>query len=188
LIVDAVWLPSSEAPSRPTPRVVPHRNHPQAAVMAYNTHDRRTAHSIAAENLQKAAIQEAVQELLAAEGIGNEQLGRIHAHYLGLYASPDPRDKAVGIRALEMAYKLTGAYEQHREKPADIFDDWTIEELDDFVKNGMWPDRYGHPGARMAIGGRIAIDVTPREEDEKAAPLPPPFENGDDFDEGPPEE
>jgi hypothetical protein len=91
-------------------------NGTQAALMAYDTDDPHTAHSIASENLRKPAIQDAVAELLDAEGLSDEKLLAIHAHYLGLCASTDPRLKALGLKALDMAYRLKGAYapERHR--------------------------------------------------------------------------
>jgi hypothetical protein len=83
---------------------------------AYETDDPRTAHAIASENLRKPAIQAAVAELLDAGGLSDEKLLAIHAHYLSLCTSEDPRMKAIGLRALDMAYRLKGAYapERHR--------------------------------------------------------------------------
>jgi hypothetical protein len=91
-------------------------NGTQAALAAYDTDDPRTAHAIASENLRKPAIQDAVGELLEAEGLSDEKLLAIHAHYLGLCASENPRLKAIGLKALDMAYRLKGAYapERHR--------------------------------------------------------------------------
>ncbi len=91
-------------------------NGTEAALAAYHTTDPSTAHAIATENLQKPAIQEAVTELLDEGGLSNEKLAELHAHYLALYRSDDPQEKALGLRALDMAYKLKGAYapERHR--------------------------------------------------------------------------
>ena len=91
-------------------------NGTQAALIAYDTDDPHTAHSIASENLRKPAIQDAVAELLDAEGLSDEKLRAIHADYLGLCTSTDPRLKALGLKALDMAYRLKGAYapERHR--------------------------------------------------------------------------
>jgi hypothetical protein len=91
-------------------------NGTQAALIAYDTDDPHTAHSIASENLRKPAIQDAVGEFLDAEGLSDEKLLAIHTHYLRLCGSADPRLKALGLKALDMAYKLKGAYapERHR--------------------------------------------------------------------------
>jgi hypothetical protein len=88
----------------------------QAALAAYDTDDTGTAHAIASENLRKPAIQAAVAELLDAGGLSDEKLLAIHAHYLGLCASENPRMKAIGLKPLDMAYRLKGAYapERHR--------------------------------------------------------------------------
>ena len=40
----------------------------------------------------------------------DERLAEIHAHYLALYRSDDPQEKALGLKALDMAYRLKGAY------------------------------------------------------------------------------
>lgn len=115
-------------------------NGTQAALIAYDTEDERTAHAIASENLRKPAVQLAVTALLEAEGLSDRKLREIHAHYLALYASDDPREKALGLKALDMAYKLTGAYRPERQQ-GDIFDDWTAEELELFAETGKWPER-----------------------------------------------
>jgi hypothetical protein len=91
-------------------------NGTEAAMSAYDVTDRNTARSIGTENLRKPAVQDAVAELLDAGGLSDEKLLAIHAHYLGLCASADPRMKAIGLKALDMAYRLKGAYapERHR--------------------------------------------------------------------------
>jgi hypothetical protein len=91
-------------------------NGTEAAMVAYDVADRNTARSIGTENLRKPAVQGAVAELLDAGGLSDEKLLAIHAHYLGLCTSADPRLKALGLKALDMAYKLKGAYapERHR--------------------------------------------------------------------------
>jgi phage terminase small subunit len=116
-------------------------NGTEAALVAYATTDRDTARAIAAENLAKPSLRAVVAELLDAEGISNRKLQAIHAHYLALYQSPDPREKALGLKALDMAYRVTGAYRDERSEGDRIFDGWTLEELEDFVKTGEWPER-----------------------------------------------
>lgn len=116
-------------------------NGTEAALIAYATTDRNTARAIASENLAKPAIRSVVVELLDAEGISDRKLQAIHAHYLALFSSPDPREKALGLKALDMAYKLTGAYTPEARDPDRVFDGWTEEELEHFAETGEWPDR-----------------------------------------------
>src|SRR5262245_3352043 len=85
-------------------------NGTQAALVAYDVTDANTARSIATENLRKPALRTALAALLDAEQLSNRALRRIHAHYLALYASPDPREQALGLKALHLAYRVTGAY------------------------------------------------------------------------------
>src|SRR5206468_1205189 len=89
-------------------------NGTEAALAAYDTADPGTAHAIASENLQNPAIQHAVTELLEAGGLSDGKLFELHARYLALAYSHDPHEKALGLRALDMAYKLKGAYAADR--------------------------------------------------------------------------
>ena len=85
-------------------------NGTQSALAAYDTKDAGTAAAIAAETLRKPQVQAAVAELLDANGLSDRKLAEIHAHYLALYQSDDPQEKAIGLKALDMAYRLRGAY------------------------------------------------------------------------------
>jgi hypothetical protein len=116
-------------------------NGTEAAMVAYDVADRNTARSIGTENLRKPAVQEAVADLLDAGGLSDEKLIAIHVHYLGLCASENPRLKAIGLKALDMAYRLKGAYapERHRIEsepsiPAEALEQVTrvLRELNDF--------------------------------------------------------
>src|SRR5262245_17720779 len=104
-------------------------NGTQAALTAYDTTDTNTARSIASENLTKPALQTAVAAILDAGGLSDDRLAELHAQYLALASSPDPQLKAIGLRALDMAYRLKGAYapERHRieavqQPPAEALD------------------------------------------------------------------
>jgi hypothetical protein len=121
-------------------------NGTQAALVAYKTTDPNTAHAIACETLRSPTVQAAVAELLDAEGISDRKLHRIHAHFLALYRSPDPREKALSLRALDMAYRLTGAYTHEEDETERTFDGWSEEELDRFAAKGTWPARLCRPG------------------------------------------
>ena len=132
-------------------------NGTRAALAAYDTIDPRTAHAIASENLRKPAIQEAVADLLDARGLSDEKLLTIHAHYLGLCASEDPRMKAIGLKALDMAYRLKGAYapERHRIEtaphvPAEALEQVTrvLRELHEFESQ-----RTSHAPPQVASRG-----------------------------------
>ena len=85
-------------------------NGTQAALLAYETRDPDTARSMAAENLAKPSVQAAVAELLDGNGLSDRKLAEIHAHYLALYLSDEPAEKALGLKALDMAYRLKGSY------------------------------------------------------------------------------
>jgi hypothetical protein len=64
--------------------------------------------------------------------LSDRRLAEIHAHYLGLHRSDDPQEKALGLRALDMAYKLKGAYapERHRiERAAPVVDAERLEHI-----------------------------------------------------------
>lgn len=140
-------------------------NGTQAALVAYDTHDPNTAHAIAAETLQSPTVQAAVTALLDAEGLSDQRLREIHAHLLALYASPDPREKAIACRALHMAYQLRGSYAPQRHEIDVLFDAMTVEELDHFAKSREWPDRFADqlmrvPGGRALPAPAIA-GVTP---------------------------
>src|SRR5215475_12572057 len=125
-------------------------NGTQAALAAYDTDDPHTAHAIASENLRKPAIQDAVTELLDAGGLSDEKLLAIHAHYPGLCTSSDPRLKALGLKALDMAYRLKGAYapERHRieavpQIPAEALEQMTrvLSELHEVEFQSEGPSR-----------------------------------------------
>ena len=118
-------------------------NGTEAALSAYDTTDPGTAHAIASENLRKPAIQQAVAELLEAGGLSDRKLFELHASYLALAYSDDPQEKALGLRALDMAYKLTGAYapDRHRIEVDSLLAEMSNEELDRFITSGDWPSR-----------------------------------------------
>jgi hypothetical protein len=116
-------------------------NGTESALVAYATQDPDTAHAIASENLRKPGIRHAVEVLLDAEGLSDRKLRTLLAHYLALYRSDDPREKALGLKALDMAFKLTGAYAPEKVAVTHTFDGWTIEELERFAESGEWPHR-----------------------------------------------
>ena len=110
----------------------------QAARDAYP--DATDFSSIAKENLRNAKIRAAVKELLDKQGITREKLHLIHAHYLAMYDSPEPLDRSLGLKALHMAYKLTGAYEAQNTELPELFAGWTEAELEAFAKSQIWPE------------------------------------------------
>ena len=70
----------------------------RAALAAYDTTDPHTASAIAAETLEKLGVQQAVAELLDANGLSDRKLLEIHARFLTLHASPDPQEKALALK------------------------------------------------------------------------------------------
>lgn len=105
------------------------------------------AKSIATENLRKPALRTALAALLETQGLSNRALRRIHAHYLALYASPDPREQALGLKALHLAYRITGAYAPQRHEVDVAFHGWTTAELERFAESGEWPERLRQGGS-----------------------------------------
>lgn len=140
-----------------------------AALAAYDTDDAPTAATIATENLRKPQLQEAVAELLDAAGLSDRKLAEIHAHYLALHRSPDPREKMLGLRALHMAYQLKGSYAANRHVVFDVnktIDQMTAVELDQFIATGALPERLtrrGLPPSLASLAGHpspaVAVDV-----------------------------
>ncbi len=129
-------------------------NGTEAAMQAYDTSDRGTAHAIASENLRKRPIQDALAALLDAGGISDRKLFEIHAHYLAMYNSPDVREKALGLKALDMAYKLIGAYGMDpTARQNDIIGQMSDDELVAFVERREVPERLAEyfPGGRLLL-------------------------------------
>ena len=85
-----------------------------AAAAAYNVANANSAHAVAVETLRNPTVQCAVGELLDAEGISDRKLAEVHARFLALHDADDPQLKALGLKALDMAYKLKGAYASER--------------------------------------------------------------------------
>src|SRR5262245_3638589 len=85
-------------------------NGTQAALTAYETTDARTAHAIAAENLRKPAIAGQLYLALDCAGLTENRLAEAHAHLLEQVWSPDPALKRVGLRALELVYRIRGKF------------------------------------------------------------------------------
>src|SRR5262245_46301323 len=126
-------------------------NGTEAAMVAYDVADRNTARSIGTENLRKPAVQDAVAELLDAGGLRDEKLLAIHAHYLGLCTSDNPRLKAIGLKALDMAYRLKGAYapERHRIEAEPRIPPEALEQLTRVLRE---VHEFEHPGSPSESG------------------------------------
>ena len=128
-------------------------NATQAALAAYNTADPHTASAIAAETLEKPGVQQAVAELLDANGLSDGKLLEIHARFLTLHASREPQEKALALKALDMAYRLKGAYAPAREDGEvslyALVRKMTVEELEDFLERKIFPERLRDEGMRV---------------------------------------
>lgn len=126
-------------------------NGTEAAMQAYDTEDRHTAHAIASENLKKKSIRRKMRALLDAEGLSNGKLAGILAYFLALYDSPDPREKALALKALDMAYKLKGLYHRRAGNADGADDGWrgvgvySREEWEYYQQHDEWP----RPGQRQ---------------------------------------
>jgi hypothetical protein len=75
----------------------------------------KSANSIAAENLAKPSIREAISQLMEKHGLSDEKLLSIHKDLLSAtrtVSGIEVPDWDVRARALEMAYKLRGAYQE----------------------------------------------------------------------------
>ncbi len=115
-----------------------------------------SAAQLAHATLSKPAVREAVTELLDAEGLSDDKLRTIHANLLALYADPDPRNKAIALRALDMAYKLTGAYAPERHEVTGALALLTLAECDHFARTGEWPARLAPNEAPRALPGPMS--------------------------------
>jgi hypothetical protein len=63
--------------------------------------------------------------------LSDARLAEIHARYLELADADDPQLKALALKALDMAYKLKGAYapERHRIEAAPRIDPQALEHI-----------------------------------------------------------
>jgi hypothetical protein len=96
----------------------------------------------------------AADEAIGQDGISDRKLFEIHARYLALYNSPDPREKALGLKALDMAYRLTGAYGvDSTERQQDLIGQMNDDELVAFVERREVPERLAEyfPGGRLLL-------------------------------------
>jgi len=148
-------------------------NGTEAAMRAYDTEDRHTAHAIASENLKKESIRRVVRALLDAEGLSNRKLAVILAHFLAHYESPDPREKAIALKALDMTYKLKGMY-RGRTDPDD--DGWrgvgvySRQEWKHYEETGEWPKRVQHPLSGLSIEQEQLPALRPKPQEQRRLP------------------
>ncbi len=101
-------------------------NGTQAALKTYDTMDYNTAHSIAAENIQKPAIKQRIDEVLN-EGIEDTEIRDTHKRNL-LQDTNIPASN----QALDMLYKIKGAYAP--EKRISLNGTLTAEQIDNRIK------------------------------------------------------
>src|SRR5438876_1213308 len=99
-------------------------------------------------------------ELLDANGLSDGKLLEIHARFLTLHASPDPQEKALALKALDMAYRLKGAYTPAREDGEvslyALVRKMTVEELEDFLERKIFPERRSTTSGHTSISPEIA--------------------------------
>ena len=141
-------------------------NGTEAAMRAYDTTDRHTAHAIASENLKKKSIRRHMRALLDAEGLSNRKLVMILGHFLAHYDSPNLKERALALKALDMIYKLKGMYRGHPGRDED--DGWrsvgvhSRAELKHYEATGEWPERLQHPLSGLGSEGTLLPVPTPR--------------------------
>jgi hypothetical protein len=118
-------------------------NGTQSALVAYGTASPAVAATIASENLRKPKVVQAVAVALETAGLTAEQLGAVHAELLALYRSPNAAEKRIALRALDLAYRVSGAYQRRPffESSNDLLDAMTPPEMDHFVDSGEIPER-----------------------------------------------
>src|SRR5262245_36574074 len=126
-------------------------NGTQSAFAAYNCTTVASAEAVARETLKSARVHAAYQAILAAGGLSDRALRGIHVRYLALHASPDVREKQLGLTALRLGYKVSGAFTPERlAGTADPFAGWTDQELATFAETGVWPARVRAPESRAS--------------------------------------
>src|SRR5262245_35914109 len=89
-------------------------NGTKSALTAYNCTTIASAEAVARETLKSARVQRAYEAILAAGGLSDRALRGIHLRYLSLHASPDVREKQLGLTALRLGYKVSGAFAPER--------------------------------------------------------------------------
>jgi hypothetical protein len=121
----------------------------EAAMRSYNCTNRNSARAVASETLANPNVRLAFEALLEANGLSNRKLRFIHAQHLAKFASANPTEQALSLKAVDMGYRVSGAYRAARERVvqdiADPFHGWTAEELDHFATTGTWPPRLYTP-------------------------------------------
>ena len=75
-------------------------------------------------------------------------------HYLALYAADDLRLKALGLRALHMAFKIKGVYRPQEKDIDNMIDEMTLEELEHYEHTHEWPDRFRDRWGMVRMWGR----------------------------------
>lgn len=160
-------------------------NGTKSALTAYNCTTIASAEAVARETLKSARVQRAYEAILAAGGLSDRALRGIHLRYLSLHASPDVREKQLGLTALRLGYKVTGAFASERlAGAADPFGGWTEQELATFAETGCWPARFA---SRLRVGAHIS-DAAPTSAEAPGAPHDDPEDgdSGDPADDGSP--
>lgn len=94
-------------------------NGTKAALAVYDTNDYNTAHAIAAENLQKPTIHDAIRRELEQKGVTlNEVLENVKDN---MKAGKGVKATATdSLRAADMLFKVMGAYPDHRRTEVHI--------------------------------------------------------------------
>lgn len=81
-------------------------NGTQSALVAYNCSNAQSGDAVSREVLGNPRVHQAICELMRERGLDDDSLLTIHKELL------EDKDPAIRLRALDMAYKLSGQYQQ----------------------------------------------------------------------------
>jgi len=87
-------------------------NATQAALVSYNVKDTEVARAVGAEVLARPRVKAAITALLDDHGLTDSHLVDQHTKVLGLIDHEEVQKKALGFKALGLAYRLKGHLDQ----------------------------------------------------------------------------
>src|SRR5262249_174202 len=101
----------------------------------------------------KPAIAGQLYLALDCAGLTENRLAEAHAHLLEQCWSSDPSLKRIGLRALELVYRIRGKFhpEAHKREIDAFFEGMRSEEVEHFARPGELPGSYSSPPPRRSI-------------------------------------
>jgi hypothetical protein len=123
---------------------------------SYNVTTAQSADEMAKQLLAHPKIQLALKALQHHNGLTSGALKLIHGAYLAKFDSPDPVDRSLGLKAVDLGYRMAAAYTKAQravtEAPrTDDFAGWTEAELEAFAVMRTVPARFAD---RFLVGNR----------------------------------